>query len=47
MNRKERVIVALGIVVAVALMLGLIRFEFYVWRLQHPQAPTWTFFAHP
>jgi hypothetical protein len=20
------------------------RFQFYVWRIQHPQAPTWTFF---
>jgi hypothetical protein len=34
-------IIILAIVVLIVACVG---FDFYVWRLQHPQAPTWTFF---
>jgi len=36
-------IIAILLIVIVGLPV-LLWFDFYVWRLKHPQAPTWTFF---
>ena len=30
-------------IVVVAVIIGAIWFDYYVWRLQHPTAPGWTF----
>ena len=40
-----KMLVTLGIIALVAIGIWqLIRFDYYVWRLKHPTAPTWTYF---
>ena len=36
-----------SILLAILIITGIVlccRFDYYVWRLQHPTAPTWTYF---
>lgn len=38
-------IVPVAVVVTAAGIYGFCRFDYYVWRLKHPDAPTWTYFV--
>jgi len=37
------IIAMLGIPVAALILYGLFSFDYYVWALQHPSAPWWTY----
>jgi uncharacterized protein YxeA len=36
---------ALTVIAVVILLIASALFDFHVWRLQHPGAPTWTYFV--
>ncbi len=43
---KDKIIYTLAIL-AVCLFVGFMaRLDFYFWRAEHPNAPTWTYFLH-
>ena len=42
---KEYFNVFIIVLILIAIILAY-RFNFYVWRLKHPSAPTWTYFIN-
>lgn len=41
---KEITSFILTIIFLLSLIVGTISFKYYIWRIEHPDAPTWVFF---